>query len=147
MKLIKSLIAGITVCCIVCASVATVSANESTLYVTTSGGSRYTEYDDYGQIYGSSHTSGTAQLKEYKFDGWCKNSMPYDSQGNYYRINARLYTRSLTTDVSEVAHYNCANQDRSMTYYSGYGSVGAQYRLKTNSSYSATYYATFKWFV
>lgn len=145
MKLIKSLLAGITVCCIVCASVATVSALESTLYVTTSGGSAYTAYDDYGQIYGANHSSGTAQLKEFQFNGWYPNSMPYDSQGNYYRINARLYTRSLSTDVSEVAHYNCANQDRAMTYYSGYGSVGAQYRLKTNSSYSATYHAKFKW--
>jgi len=147
MKLIKSLIAGITVCCLVCASVATVSATTSTLNVTTSGGSAYTSYDDYGTVYGANHSSGSAKLVEFKFNGWGLNSMPYDSQGEYYRINTRLYTRSLSTDVSEVAHFNCANQTRGMSYYSGYGTVGAQYRLKTNSSYYATYYAKFNWYV
>lgn len=144
MKLIKSLIAGITVCCLVCANVATVSAVESTLHVTTPGGSAFST--NYSTVMGANHTAGVATLKSYQFNGWYPNSMPYDSQGNYYRINTRLYVyNNQGVAVSEAAHYNCANQQRSMTYYSGYGTVGATYMLKTNSSYNAKYDATFEW--
>lgn len=144
MKLIKKLIAGITVCCLVCANVATVSAVQSPISVTTPGGDGYSS--NYSTVMGANHSAGYAKLDSYQFNGWYPNSMPYDSQGNYYRINTRLYKYdSPSTAVSEVAHYNCANQQRSMTYYSGYGTVGAQYKLKTNSSYYATYDATFTW--
>lgn len=144
MKLIKSLIVGITVCCLVCANVATVSAVGSTLHVTTPGGSAFSS--ESSAVVGANHSAGVATLNSYQFNGWYPNSMPYDSQGNYYRINTRLYVyNDQGVAVSEAAHYNCANQQRSMTYYSGYGSVGAVYKLKTNSSYNAKYDATFAW--
>lgn len=145
MKLIKTLIAGITVCCLVCASVATVSANTSTLTVTTSGGSAYTAYDDYDQVYGANHTAGYATLNSFKFKNTAMNVMPTDGEGNFCRINARLYTRGTLDPVSYVAHYYGAGQTKSMTYFSGYGTVGAQYRLKTNSNSDKTYTASFTW--
>lgn len=146
MKLIKSLIGGITVCCIVCASVVTVSAsNTSTLYVTTSNGSAYTDYYDYSEVVGANHSAGYATLDSFKFSGVPKNEMPKDDEGNFCRINARLYSRGSLNPVSGVAHFYGAGQTKSMTYFSGYGTVGAQYRLKTNSNSDKTYYATFTW--
>lgn len=142
MKLFKRLITCVTVCCLVFASAVTVNASTtSTISVTTSSGSAYSS--ETATIVGASHSSGTAKLKSFKFSSWCTNSMPYNSQGEYYRINVRFY--SGTTAVSDVAHYNCANQNKTLAYNSGCGSVGATYRLKTNSSYSETYYATFEW--
>lgn len=146
MKLIKSLIAGITVCCLVCANVATLSAsNTSSLSVTNSYGSAYTNYYDYSEVVGANHSAGYATLDSFKFKNVSQNVMPKDDEGNICRINARLYTRGTLDPVSNVAHYYGAGQLKSMTYFSGYGTVGAQYRLKTNSNSDKTYDATFTW--
>lgn len=145
MKFLKTLVAGITVFCLVCASSVSVSANTSTLTVTTSNGSAFTSYSDYSTVVGASHSAGYATLVEFRFANMAKNEMPLDDTDNYCRINARLYTRSASTMVSEVAHYNGASLTKSLPYLSGYGSVGAQYRLKTNSNSSKTYYAIFTW--
>ena len=122
-----------------------ISANTSALYVVESGGSAYTSYYNYSQIYGANHSSGSVTLNTFKFNGWARDQMPFDGNATY-RINTRFYNRSPLNQVSNVGHHYYAGQALALTYFDGCGTVGAQYRLKTNSNYDEVYNAGFDWF-
>ncbi len=140
----KTVFLSILICTVLFLSFS-VSANNSTLTVYVSNGDAYTSIYDYSTISGVNHGSGYVRLDGFVFNGWTPNQMPYDGNGNYYVIHARLYTMSLTK-ASNVVHFTSQGTGLSCTYLSGYGGVGTSYRLKTNSSYSGTYSADFYWY-
>ncbi|MBR5974341.1 MAG: hypothetical protein IK020_04070 [Clostridiales bacterium] len=142
----KILICSLMMLTIVCGSVA-VNANTSTLYVTTPGGNAYSSTSDYSQIVGSNHTYCYIHMNYFKFNGYGTDVFPTSGT----RINARLYSYNPgnTPEMSaatEVAHYYSSPDGGSVAYYSGFGTVGTKYRLKTNSNYNSLYHAEFYWY-
>lgn len=147
----KLLVCTLMILSIVCSSVA-VNANNSTLWV-SAGGTTDTSTTDYSKIVGSNHSYCHIRLKYFHFTGYVENVMPKKPDNSSHFIHARLYSCNTTTlemlsPAMDTAHFTqSSSYGYDYSYYSGYGTVGAKYRLRTNSSYTGSMYeARFYWY-
>lgn len=152
MKKINKIMALIATVSVLIGCLFVVNANNSTLWV-SAGGTTDTSTTDYSEITGANHTYCHIRLKYFHFTGFAENVMPKKPDNTTHLIHARLYscdtnTMAMQYPAMDTAHFSqSSSYGYDYYYYSGFGTVGAKYRLRTNSSYSGSMYeARFYWY-
>lgn len=147
-RLKRMIVSSLMLSLIVTCSSWAVSANTSNLSI---GGQQsvMTGTSDYSQIYGARHTACYIDLTAFQFSGYQPGIKPTGNGGVYWSIMLFSYNPGNAPELSEAIDphvINHINGGGSFSYKSGYGNVGAQYRLRVFNNCGIDCNTTFYWF-